>query len=116
MKAHTQAHNSIFYAPTLSAYFRDALRSYQIFIDGVECGDISRGETKEFAVDNGHHIVRAKIDWCGSNELCVDVNDSIVELEVGSSLEGWRILFMEYYMSFGKNKYLRLRKKGDGPV
>ena len=101
---------------TRSSAFRDVAYSYRIFIDGVECGEILRGETKEFAVDNGHHIVCAKIDWCRSNELSVDVNDSIVELEVGSSLEGWGFLLMEYYLSFGKNKYLWLKKKGDEPV
>ena len=91
--------------------FRDALRAYRIFIDGVECGDIMRGETKEFVVDNGRHTVCAKIDWCRSNELCVDVNDSIVELEVGSSLKGWRIWIGELYASIWKNKYLYLKEK-----
>jgi len=96
---------------TRGVIFRDAIRPYKIFIDDIYCGDIMRGETKEFTADNGTHTVCAKIDWCSSNVLCVNVDDSVVNLEVGSSLEGWRFLLMSLYMSIWKHKYLWLREK-----
>jgi len=87
------------------------IRPYKIFIDNIHCGDIMSDETKEFVVDNGSHTVCAKIDWCRSNELCVDINDSVVELEVGNSLIGWKFLFMSLYMSIWRDKYLFLKEK-----
>ncbi len=50
-------------------------RSYRIFIDGVEAGKIGNGETKNYAVAAGSHKVMAKIDWCGSEEIEVDVKE-----------------------------------------
>ena len=99
----------------------DALRAYKIYIDGTYRGDIRKDETKEFEVENGSHEVVAKIDWCRSNELCVDVNNSIVELEVGNSkgtagiwfgalfgLVGWFIQIA--HVTFLRHKYLWLRE------
>jgi len=96
---------------TRGTMWRDVLRGYKIHIDGVYCGEIQIGDTKEFEVENGNHVVCAKLDWCRSNELCVEVNDSVVELEVGSSLKGWRFLFVSFYTSIWKDKYLFLREK-----
>ena len=93
-----------------SAYINSA-RAYKIIINDIECGKIKINETKEFKVKNGSHTVRAKIDWCRSNEVHVEVNDSVVELEVGTSVTGWRILFVRLYITFLRNKYLFLREK-----
>ena len=58
---------------------------YEIFIDGQFRGLIGYNETHEFEVENGSHVVRAEMEWwCKSNELQVDVNGSIVELDVVS--------------------------------
>ena len=92
---------------------RDILRGYKIYIDDIYRGEIQIDDTKEFEVEDGTHVVYAKLDWCKSNELCVEVNGSTVELEVGSSLKGWRFLLMSFYMSIWKDKYLFLRKKTD---
>ena len=91
--------------------YSDMMRAYKIFIDDVECGKIAIDETQEFEVANGNHTVCVKIDWCRSNELCVNVNDSVVELEVGTSVTGWRILFVRLYITLLRNKYLFLREK-----
>ena len=99
--------------------YTDKLRAYKIFIDNIYHGDIKSGETKEFTVANGSHIISAKIDWCRSNNLCVDVNDSIVELEIGPSLTGRKfwIPFIEFlYITLWKNKYLWIRKKENNTV
>ena len=94
--------------------FTDKLRAYKIFIDDIYRGDIHRDETKEFPVDNGSHVIYAKIDWCRSNKLCIDVNDSIAELEVGASLTGRRIwipFIQILYTTFWRDEYLWIEKK-----
>ena len=94
--------------------FADKLRAYKIFINDEYRGNINRNEIKEFPLYNGNHVVYAKIDWCRSNKLYVDVNDSIVELEVGPSLKGRKfwIPFIEiFYITFWRNNYLWIREK-----
>jgi len=95
---------------TREAYF-DVVVAYKIFIDGVYRGKIKRGETKEFAVENGRHIVRAEMYDRRSNELHVSVNNSIVDIEAGSNVKGWRDSQDFEYALYEKNDYLFLRKK-----
>jgi len=47
---------------------RDAVRAYTVVIDGNKAGTLRPGETREFAVEPGHHRLRMKIDWTGSEE------------------------------------------------
>ena len=59
-------------------------RNYNIFIDGEKVGTISDGETKDFPSTAGQHIVSAKIDWCSSPALSIDVKeDKIINLKIG---------------------------------
>lgn len=44
----------------------DSARAYKIFIDGIEVGDIRKGETKCFDLNEGFHSLQLKIDWCSS--------------------------------------------------
>lgn len=98
---------------TRASQYADGARAYRIVIDGVERGKIKRGETKEFEVENGVHTVCAKMDWCGSPELCVEVNDSVVELVVGNALIGVKHLLSGLYMTVWRNKYLFLIEKSE---
>ena len=91
--------------------YGELFRTYKIFIDGVYRDEIAIKETKEFEVGNGKHTVYAKIDWYKSNTLCVNVDDSIVDLEVGSSVVGWRLLLSMLYATVWARKYLWLREK-----
>jgi len=88
----------------------DKLRAYKIYIDGVHRGDIRVGETKEFPVSDGFHTVQAKIDWCGSNKLDVEVRDSVVALEVGSFAEFHSQSHAILYLTFKRYEYLWLRE------
>ena len=100
---------------TRGVYWADKMRKYKVFIDNVYQGDIMGDETKVFPVGGGHHTVKAKIDWCGSNELSVNVGEGLTELEVGPSLRGIKfwIPFSEvYYVLLARNKYLWLGMKG----
>ena len=88
------------------------LRAYKIFIDGVDCGKIKRGETKEFEVENGNYTVYTSSGKYGSNTLRVDVNDSTVELEIGNALKGWKKILWPYSDFLVKlDEYLFLREK-----
>ena len=73
-----------------------SLAGCEIYIDGV-CvyrGKLKEHETVEFEVDNGSHTVFLGVGVKRSNTLHVDVNDSIVELEVGDDTDlGERLLF-----------------------
>ena len=95
---------------TRGSSYADKLRAYKIFIDGVHRGDIKRNETVEFPVENGRHKVCAKIDWCSSNSLFVEVNDSAVSIEVGSPLVGWRSFLALVYITSLRHKYLWLKE------
>jgi len=89
---------------------------YKIYIDDVYRGKIDVGETIEFDVENGTHAICAKLDWTRSNTLYVDVNDSIVELEVGSSVVGWKRFIALVYATILAHKALWLRVKGSMDV
>ena len=69
--------------------FKSALGSYKIFIDGVKRGKIYSGQIKEFEIENGRHIICAKMGWYKSNELCVDVSSSVVNIEAGNHPSRW---------------------------
>jgi len=98
-------------------------RSYKIYIDGVCHGRIWLGETREFPVKNGGYTVYASARYSGvplfpregeykSKSLDVVVNDSIVELEVGNALTGWkRWLFPYSSISIEKGEFLFLKEK-----
>ncbi|MCL2388377.1 MAG: hypothetical protein FWC89_12660 [Defluviitaleaceae bacterium] len=91
--------------------YADKLRAYEIWIDGVYRGSINRNETMEFAVERGRHAVCAKIDWCGSDTIFVEVGDSVVNMEVGSELTGWKMLLSLVYIIALNDEYLYLRVK-----
>lgn len=88
----------------------DSLRAYRLFIDGVFVGEINTGSEVEFEVSAGLHEVIARIDWCSSNRLEVDIPErSVRSLEVGSNLGGWRLIFGLLYVLFLPSHYLYLR-------
>ncbi|MBN1969717.1 MAG: hypothetical protein JXR48_07815 [Candidatus Delongbacteria bacterium] len=64
--------------------YSNRMRDYKIFIDEQEVGIIANGETKDFSTTNGKHTVRAKIDWCSSPDIFVDIYDNQTKnLKVG---------------------------------
>ena len=90
----------------------DMLRRYRIVLNGREVGTIKRGGELRVTVPAGDHEVVARIDWAGSNALTVGVRaGEITELEVGSSIEGWRFLAVLYLITFGRNHYPYLRHR-----
>lgn len=74
--------------------YQNKMRAFKIFIDGQEAGTIANGETKDFETKAGKHTVTAKIDWCSSPDIAVDVKEhEIKNLEVGGFKNGkWIML------------------------
>jgi len=95
-------------------------RAYGIVIDGVNYGKIKRGETREFEVRNGQHLVSVGMyslmdfgvgkRWISSKTLPVHVNDSsVVELEVGDATEE----LLKWFPALLKDdEFLSVREKG----
>ncbi len=44
-------------------------RQIGIYVDGQKIGTIANGEIKTIEVPDGHHSIKARIDWCGSREV-----------------------------------------------
>ena len=69
--------------------YNNRMRDYKIFIDGQQVGTIANGETKDFPTTVGKHIVTAKIDWCSSPDISVDIKDNQTKnLKVGGFRNG----------------------------
>lgn len=64
--------------------YNNRMREYQIYIDNVFVGSIGNGSTKDFEITEGKHTIEAKIDWCGSPKVIVEINDDETKyLKVG---------------------------------
>ena len=66
-----------------SEYTGKRNRVYQIFIDDICCGEMGSNETKYFDVEKGRHIIYTKTRWGRSNDLHINVDNALIELEVG---------------------------------
>ncbi|MDX2280126.1 MAG: hypothetical protein NW218_11085 [Saprospiraceae bacterium] len=54
-------------------------RDYEIIIDGEAVETISPNETKAFNVAKGQHTITAKIDWCSSPDLIVELDENLTQ-------------------------------------
>lgn len=88
----------------ISAY-SNKLRTIQLVLDDQVIEEIKDGETKIISVKPGKHIFKAKIDWCKSNEIEFNINEGEYK---EFSLKGTSPLLVLYYITFGRNKYLKL--------
>lgn len=92
--------------------YADSMRSYKVILDNKCLGEINHGETKNFEIEQGNHIICVKIDWCKSNEIDFYVSENeFIEFNCGNSMKGWRLIFSLIYIIFLKNKYLWIRIK-----
>jgi hypothetical protein len=66
------------------------LRLFQIVIDGQRLASISRGQTTVIELPVGHHEVMARMDWCRTNPLGIEVGlQANHHAEVGSIVGWW---------------------------
>lgn len=85
--------------------FSNLLRSIEIYLGETKIGEIRNGESKVFDVNPGKYILKAKIDWCTSNEIHIEVgSDDIFRY----NLTGTNPFLGLYYITFGRKNYLKL--------
>lgn len=89
-----------------SSEFSNKLRSIEIYLDNVNIGDIKDGESKEFEIDSGNHVLEAKIDWCSSNLVNLKINH---DKTLRYNLSGRNPFLAMFYITLGKNQYLDLK-------
>ena len=95
------------------AGYADRLREYVILVDDVEIGRIGNGGTCNFPLDPGHHRIRLKIDWCGSQQLSFELpTDASASFRCGSSLRGAKMWFALFYVLFRREQYLWVSRDG----
>lgn len=84
----------------------DRLRKYRVLVDGTEVGRLADGESLQHELQTGRHTVQAKIDWCGSRVLGIDVGDSGCKVHLRSALRGWRKYAAVFYFVFNWNGWV----------
>ena len=88
--------------------YNNRIRDYKIYLNKELIGTISNGETKEFNVKPGNQEIYAKIDWCYSPTLKIELNDNeTLNLKVGGFKNGiWimpisiSIILIHFILSF----------------
>jgi hypothetical protein len=56
--------------------YNNRMRDYKIFIDGQQVGTIANGKTIDFPTTVGQHIITAKIDWCSSPDISIELKEN----------------------------------------
>lgn len=84
---------------TITRYseYLNRFRAIHIYIDGQKAGKVFNGETVNYEVPKGQHTIKAKIDWCGSKELILDMQE-----------DETRVLQLKGFKSFRYLKYFAL--------
>jgi hypothetical protein len=73
----------------------NGMRNYRILIDNKQVGTIADGETKEFVTEAGQRTITAKIDWCSSPDILLDVKDGeTIALRVGGFKNGSWLMYL----------------------
>ena len=87
-------------------------RNYKIYIDGRFAGEIANDTTKEFPTTEGQHTIIAKIDWCSSQEISINVSAYETKcLTVSCSCyEDANSSNLFYYLTIWRKKYLNLNE------
>jgi hypothetical protein len=92
-----------------TSQYANKVRSIGIYINGQKAGTIDDGEVKEFAVSPGSSEIRAKIDWCRTRPLTLDIREGqSIDLELGSPLKGMNVLLAIVYV-FRINDWIYLK-------
>jgi hypothetical protein len=93
-----------------SSQWVNRLRKIKILVDGTPAGAVAHGETLELSLPAGTHQVSAKLDWCRTDPLSVDIpRNGIVDLELGCNAKPTQSLRALYLVLFASRDYLYLR-------
>jgi hypothetical protein len=89
--------------------FMNRTRGIRIFIDGVEVGKITNGNTEEYFVNPGVHTMQCKIDWCSSPVMDLTINsDESKFLELRSGMQYFGIGYILILVSLASDLLLKL--------
>ncbi|WP_426278849.1 hypothetical protein ACN9MN_06365 [Chryseobacterium sp. S-02] len=88
-----------------STEYANYLRSIEIHLGEKKIGEIRNGESKIFEVNPGKYVLKAKIDWCTSNEIHLEVNS---DNTFRYNLTGRNPFLTLYYITFGRKNYVKL--------
>ena len=92
--------------------YADMTREYKLLADNVEITTLKRGETIGVSIPENTNVLQARIDWCYSQEVKISELNGI-QLTVKNNFSGniLKVLLLTlYYVSFGKNKYLKIEQ------
>lgn len=67
-------------------------RSIGIYADGNKLGTVRNGQAEEFELPPGEHKLKAKIDWCTSNDLPFSIKENEVKYVLLSAYKYAEIL------------------------
>ena len=86
--------------------FKNRARKINIKLDNESIAKIKNGEKLELDIPVGTHTLQAKIDWCSSNLLELEMDDSSTIVVVLSSGDGSSLM----NSLFKTKEYLKLTK------
>ncbi len=90
------------------AWWRDRFRAYEVLVDGEVAGALKRGEKVAISVEPGWHEVLARIDWCGSPPVALDLAPGqTARLECAPNAH---LLLLLLYLTIWRNRYVSLRR------
>ncbi len=88
----------------------DTLRFYEIILDGKNVGIIFATQTISVPVEPGHHSLKMKIDWGGSEEINFSIGSGEeITFECESTFRIWQLLLFPYYF-FRSNDWVLLKQ------
>lgn len=90
--------------------YSDMARDYHLLVDGKEIAVIKRGVTQTITLPEGSKTLKAVIDWCSSPDFNVsDIRSGRIVVKNSFSSNFLKFIFLPlYYISFGKEKYLKI--------
>jgi hypothetical protein len=92
--------------------YADKMREYQVWLDGIEVGQIREHDELRLEIPSGSHVLVARIDWCGSRPLRFEVGSADSVVLVRSALRSWRVALGTLYILLNRNGYLKLELVG----
>ena len=120
------------------------MRSFDLYLNGVKFTEIKDKQVLSFEIPEGQYQLQAKIDWCGSQPLYIELKEGeLKRVEVRGFIFSNHLFpvtvvvcilyfvlylryninslilatlmmlmfgYLTYFISFGRNHYLRLRE------
>lgn len=74
--------------------WNNKLRAIELYINGEKVGNIKDGEIQEYEIDSGTHEIFAKIDWCRSPKIKLNIAENETKvMELGGFKYSKWVLF-----------------------